>query len=188
MAALSDAYGGTNDITCNTSTNTWQVFDRANRDKPTTIIESGDVSSPEIATPGESLTVTGQLSGAIQYDGASAQGIVVECPPGTYYLLSDDTTLQNDLSGTTSRTHIEVCFLAGTRIATPEGSRPDETLAVGDLVITQAGALPVHFVSQTVHLPFMLALGDRLPVRISVVPWAPLGLSAISSFPVTMPS
>lgn len=29
-----------------------------------------------------------------------------------------------------------VCFLAGTRIATPEGETPVETLAIGDLVLT----------------------------------------------------
>ena len=35
------------------------------------------------------------------------------------------------------------CFAAGTRIRTPQGERPVEAIAVGDLVMTPNGAVPV---------------------------------------------
>ena len=72
-----------------------------------------------------------------------------------------------------------VCFLAGTVIATPEGSRAIETLRAGDLVLTADGlALPVRWLGrQTIATRFADplriapirirrdALGDNLPVR-----------------------
>ncbi len=72
-----------------------------------------------------------------------------------------------------------VCFLAGTAIATPDGSRPIETLRAGDLVLTADGAaMPVRWLGrQTVATRFADqlrvapiriragALGDDLPVR-----------------------
>ncbi|HYZ34165.1 MAG TPA: Hint domain-containing protein, partial [Crenalkalicoccus sp.] len=42
-----------------------------------------------------------------------------------------------------------ICFLAGTAIATPEGERAIETLAIGDLVLTAEGrAAPVRWVGR----------------------------------------
>ncbi|MBS0643121.1 MAG: Hint domain-containing protein, partial [Proteobacteria bacterium] len=72
-----------------------------------------------------------------------------------------------------------LCFLAGTLVMTPEGSRPVETLRRGDLVITAEGhAIPVRWLGrQTVStrfgdplrvMPIRIragALGDALPER-----------------------
>jgi hypothetical protein len=72
-----------------------------------------------------------------------------------------------------------VCFLEGTRIATPDGDRAVETLAIGDLVTTAGGATrPVRWIGrQTIVAVFADplhahpirivrgALGDRLPIR-----------------------
>ena len=72
-----------------------------------------------------------------------------------------------------------VCFLAGTAIATPDGTRAIETLAVGDHVLTADGAArPVRWLGrQTVATRFADprrtapirilagALGENLPVR-----------------------
>lgn len=71
------------------------------------------------------------------------------------------------------------CFLAATAIATPEGPRPVETLAAGDLVRTADGVVrPVRWAGRTLVsrvfadpvrlLPVRVragALGDGLPVR-----------------------
>jgi hypothetical protein len=61
-----------------------------------------------------------------------------------------------------------VCFLAGTRIATPTGETPVETLAVGDLVLTADGrAAPVKWVGiQTVATLFADPL-RAFPIRIT---------------------
>lgn len=72
-----------------------------------------------------------------------------------------------------------VCFLAGTRIATPAGETPVEALAIGDLVLTADGrAAPVKWLGvQTVvslfaeplrSFPIRItagALGEGLPAR-----------------------
>jgi hypothetical protein len=71
------------------------------------------------------------------------------------------------------------CFMEGTRIATPAGERPVETLKAGDLVLTAEGrAMPVRWLGRTVVsrvfadpvrvLPVRIkagALGEALPAR-----------------------
>jgi hypothetical protein len=61
-----------------------------------------------------------------------------------------------------------LCFLAGTRIATPAGETAVEDLAIGDLVLTaDGGAVPVRWIGvQTVARLFADPL-RTLPVRIS---------------------
>jgi hypothetical protein len=77
------------------------------------------------------------------------------------------------------------CFLAGTRIATPDGERAVETLGMGDLVTTADGGIaPVRWIGRRtlradgengyrfadplIYLPIRIragALGDNLPTR-----------------------
>ncbi len=66
------------------------------------------------------------------------------------------------------RTSFTVCFLAGTAIATPTGSRPIEDFAVGDCVLTADGrTAPVRWIGvQTVVRVFADPL-RTLPIRIS---------------------
>lgn len=57
-----------------------------------------------------------------------------------------------------------VCFVAGTRILTPSGQRPIESLVKGDLVITRDhGPLPVRWIGRRT----VLGRGDFAPVRIA---------------------
>jgi hypothetical protein len=110
----------------------------------------------------------------------------------TYVVLSVNTTVRlfgptaeissfpsaySDL--TINSSTFTVCFLAGTRIATPAGAMPVESLAIGDPVLTADGrAAPVRWVGvQTVvtlfadplrSFPIHIAagaLGEGLPVR-----------------------
>ncbi|GAB4073208.1 Hint domain-containing protein [Ancylobacter sonchi] len=71
-----------------------------------------------------------------------------------------------------------VCFLSGTMIATPDGERPVESLAIGDLVLTNDGrAVPVKWVGRQAmarmfanpltHYPICIAAGalsENIPV------------------------
>ncbi|MFM7549484.1 MAG: FG-GAP-like repeat-containing protein, partial [Cyanobacteriota bacterium] len=68
-----------------------------------------------------------------------------------------------------------VCFLAGTRIATPTGERPIETLQPGDLIHTTEGPRAVRFISRTTHFASCLANDEQLPIRIAAGALGDLG-------------
>lgn len=86
---------------------------------------------------------------------------------------SDGTVLQNatfvSATWVSPNTFMDVsdlgpaCFVTGTRIATPDGPRRIETLAIGDPVLTRdAGAQPILWIGQRTSV----ADGDHAPVRI----------------------
>lgn len=63
---------------------------------------------------------------------------------------------------------IIICFLSGTRIATPSGEVAVETLAPGDQVLTADGrTLPVRFVGKQVVASRFATAGDAFPIRIA---------------------
>ena len=94
----------------------------------------------------------------------AAGDVVVEDTFGQVFVLTNQTydvlqTLIYDDPGS-------ICFLAGTRIATPSGEVPVETLRRGDLVLTADGrALPVRFLGQQT-LTTMFTNRNDLPIRI----------------------
>ena len=105
--------------------------------------------------------------GAFSLDNINVQSITVN------YLVSGfqtgyDTSLNVENSSV-------VCFVAGTRIATPKGDIPVEDLQPGMLVTTlDHGAQPVRWINETVHLkpnrnaPIVLepgSLGPGTPAR-----------------------
>lgn len=80
----------------------------------------------------------------------------------------DDTPVDITQDDVTEQQSYTLCFGVGTLIATPEGERPVETLAIGDLVRTADGRdVPVKWMGkQTALTPFGPA--ERLrPVRIA---------------------
>ncbi|MDR5858492.1 Hint domain-containing protein [Halomonas eurihalina] len=70
-------------------------------------------------------------------------------------------------------TFTQVCFAAGTMIATPDGEVAVETLSIGDLVVTASGKqVPVKWIGhQTVNR--LRSSGSQAPVRISEGALAP---------------
>jgi len=85
----------------------------------------------------------------------------------TYRFITNAATAPST-PATYSTADFVVCFLAGTRIATPAGHAAIETLAPGDLVLTADGRVaPVRFVGrQTVASTFADPL-RTFPIRIS---------------------
>ncbi|MTH78990.1 Hint domain-containing protein [Paracoccus aestuariivivens] len=76
----------------------------------------------------------------VSYTGSTTGHVARETPPPA---LLDGST-GNDLDGTLyspqpfeAGDDLDVCYLTGTLIATPEGERPVETLRVCDLVLTR---------------------------------------------------
>jgi hypothetical protein len=69
---------------------------------------------------------------------------------------------------TTQGTEIVVCYLRGTRILTPHGERPVETLTIGDAVVTRfGGTRKVKWIGRQSFGPRFIASNfDRIPVRI----------------------
>ncbi len=82
---------------------------------------------------------------------------------GTLDFASAPTNMHIDAAGDVT------CFLAGTLIATERGERPVEDLAIGDLVLTHAGALrPIKWLGyRSFRAPFVDSGTDVVPVRIA---------------------
>jgi hypothetical protein len=99
-------------------------------------------------------------------DPAGAQGFIAEDLNGHYFFFT-----QTDIKGSSHPLHLEkgvehICFMPGTRIATPSGEVPVESLAAGDRVLSLEGdAVEVRWIGrQTISRLFADEL--RLPVRI----------------------
>ena len=121
----------------------------------------------------DSTTTTQTFVGS--FDG----GIVVLDAVGKYTFLFNTSTLQTNDAFVVSTDPFTVCFLAGTRIATPGGESAIEDLTIGDLVVTSDGrTAPVRWIGvqsvvtvfadrlRTVPVRIMAgALGDGLPAR-----------------------
>jgi len=143
------------------------------------------------ATTGESVIITGTTPGSGTYFATVSGGVIVN-QGGTYYLYTDNgsyttsSTFGDGAPPSNSGTYVPggsysyvVCFLPGTLIATPEGDRAIETLAMGDLITLAGGKQkPVKWIGEmTVNLnlfnrhtasPILIragALGHGLPKR-----------------------
>jgi hypothetical protein len=116
------------------------------------------------------LTTINNPSNWVTQD-ASGDQSVDNIVPDAPFLTDPDSPLQGDT--------FTICFLPGTLIATPDGARAVEALAIGDLVRTQDGrAVAVKWIGrQTLVSAFRLpegrrpvaiaagALGENLPAR-----------------------
>ena len=114
---------------------------------------------------------SGVFSGSTNIAGTTL--VVVKNAVGDLVLFGGSTQLSSSLfpelaSGLAlNETTFTVCFLGGTAIATPAGTRAVETLAVGDRVLTADGRVaPVRWIGvQTVVTVFADPLRS-LPIRI----------------------
>lgn len=118
--------------------------------------KTGDGTEPPALFSG----ITGALSTGTLYS------------PVAYAAGANITTVLNDLTHNKYAPSIEslnICFLSGTLIATPDGEVPVEALRVGDLVMTRDhGPQPLRWVSATHVTRDDLDLApNKRPVRIA---------------------
>jgi hypothetical protein len=178
MASDSDYFAytvntGNNTITDKASgaAGTWAIHTSDNTTLNTTL---GDANGNESFSAGASPVTTG----GYKYEGLATvggiSGFYASKSGVTYFLTKNSTPIT---AGTpislTPDTHglggadYTFCFMPGTLIATPQGERAVETLAIGDLVTTVEGtARPIRWIGrQAVSTLFADPL-TKLPVRI----------------------
>ncbi|MGC8477924.1 MAG: Hint domain-containing protein [Acetobacteraceae bacterium] len=117
---------------------------------------------------GNSATIAGGHTLVVSANGAQYDLIL---DPASNYS-GDSFTLSSDNAPFAGGTEIAIappCYLAGTAIATAQGERPIETLAIGDLVRTAAGALrPIRWIGTRFYRgAFAAANPDAQPIRIA---------------------
>ncbi len=111
----------------------------------------------------EKITVNASLE--YEYVGHIEGGWVGKI--GGNYVLFSKTTQVEGSTFQVSVTPFPVCFLEGTRIATPTGERAVETLAVGDLVTTADGsARPVRWIGRQTIVALFADPLHAYPIRI----------------------
>jgi hypothetical protein len=123
------------------------------------------------------LTLTGTYRGFATFASTDVLNISGNFTPANFYTASDG-------NGGTNLTAL--CYLRGTKILTPDGEKPIETLCVGDEVCTRFGGVQkIKFIGRQSYAPAFLgnnkakwpvtisagALGDGFPTRdLSVSP------------------
>jgi len=94
----------------------------------------------------------------------SVEGLAFIGPPGGFPPVGLTLTVTRAFEGpnfAVADYATPVCFVVGTRVATPSGDRPIETLQRGDLVLTRdQGAQPVRWIGMRTQV----ARGDAAPV------------------------
>jgi hypothetical protein len=125
------------------------------------LVSAGQPGAGEFSV-GQSISFNGGTTNT--YTGQTSEGPVIQ---GTY-LHSNNAGLTVDQSLPYLVSAFTVCFLAGTRIRTPEGDVPVEALSIGDFVMTADGrTAPVRWVGvQSVVTLFADPL-RTLPIRIA---------------------
>lgn len=191
-----NAQGGTLEVATNdltTGTSVTEIFNPTTGNlSALTAVNASGVTTESFFTPG------GTLSSTTTYDPATgatvdttfsaASGGTVPATQTIYEANGSIVYTTYDASGSPASisttqngvtTTITLCFMAGTRVATPSGERKVEELAIGDPVLTADGrVVPVLWMArQTVSrrfadplrtLPVRIlagALGENLPVR-----------------------
>ena len=90
---------------------------------------------------------------------------------GSYYLLdyisNDGAPSASGVAVNFSLKDLVVCFVAGTKIRTPEGEKAIEELQIGDLVSTANGAKALKFVCQSTRSFNELLATGKNPIRVA---------------------
>jgi hypothetical protein len=133
-------------------------------------------------SPGDTFVVGGQkyqYRGGADAGGGREVGFFAAAPDGTIHFFATSPISGNETLTLNTSQPYTLCFMAGTRIAIPNGTVAVEELAIGDVVLTAEGKeAPVKWVGrQTISaifadpnrlMPIRIkagALDDNMPVR-----------------------
>lgn len=117
----------------------------------------------DLTDTGTGHKVTSFHFGGDGYQQGAVDGLVstVELQPGQSYTFNTERTSHRQNN---AYDDYVACFTPGTRIATPDGQRPIESLAAGDLVETlDNGAQPILWMGRTE----VAATGRFAPIRVA---------------------
>ena len=153
---------------------------------PGNVVMGASMPGLTVTTIGDATLTAGEAFSAFPspipsplFSFASGDGIVATDMVGGMVFLFTNTAQSPGATATNDGSSFVVCFLAGTRIATPTGEAAVEDLAIGDLVLTADGrTAPVRWVGVQSVVTFFAdrlrtfpvrimagALGEGLPVR-----------------------
>ena len=132
---------------------------------------NGDAGTCSFGTTGGpgAFTSTNTSNGTFTYELTYADWIAAGLPSTiTFQFGTDyDSGLVGGAPGTTNTPITITCFHGGTQIATPDGERAVETLAIGDLVTTADGAqVPVKWLGRQTVRTLLNTSPKMQPVRI----------------------
>ncbi|MEM6619253.1 MAG: Hint domain-containing protein [Pseudomonadota bacterium] len=123
-------------------------------------------SAYDLINTGSGHKVTSLHFGGDGYQQGAVDGLVstVDMVPGTAYTFNSERTSHQKNN---AYQDFFACFAAGTAITTPDGARPVETLAPGDMVTTSEGPAEVRLCpSRYLTRAELLALPRLWPMRI----------------------
>jgi hypothetical protein len=104
------------------------------------------------------------------YSSSFGGGIITSDGAGSYYYYDFNGGAPTNAGGQTisiQNKDLVVCFVAGTKIRTPEGEKAIEELQIGDLISTSNGAKALKFVCQSTRSFNELLATGKNPIRVA---------------------
>jgi len=129
------------------------------------------VESDGVVDRGEGIyKILGAPEYYVGYSDSFGGGIITTDGAGAYYYYDFNGSSPTNAGNQTISLQLKdlvVCFVAGTKIRTPEGEKAIEELQVGDLVSTANGAKALKFVCQSTRSFNELLATGKNPIRVA---------------------
>lgn len=156
----------------NTGTNLAPVWTTVGGTKSTTFSAGFDVvESDGVIDRGEGIyKIPGSPELYFGYSTSFGGGIITTDGAGVYYYYDFNGAAPTNAGGQTISIQLKdlvVCFVAGTKIRTPEGEKAIEELQIGDLISTANGAKALKFVCQNTRSFNELLATGKNPIRVA---------------------
>lgn len=138
------------------------------------VTPTGDDDGPAAVIVNDPLAPHGSVSSFRTYEGETADGGMIVASnsfPGMYFYYTNLPSAPAVMPNYTPMNYDAdnpPCFVPGTLIATPDGSRAVETLQIGDELLTADGrTVAVKWIGHRKLHYLFAAVADALPIRIS---------------------